>query len=234
LQKRLSKGLEFQLSYTFSKSISDSDTSRDNLDLNDPRITRNVSSQDVPHSFVGSWVYELPFAKGLKGAYGRFLDGWSVGGIVTFTRGTPFSVSNSSAFNTTGSGGGIVSYADLGATYQQLDPRANNNMAFNSDAYKAFGDPKAGFVLATDYRRGTSRVNQNRLNNGTNNWDLIVTKKTKLWTENTGLELRFEMFNAFNHAQFANANLTITSKSFGKYTSTREPRVIQVGARFSF
>ncbi len=76
-----------------------------------------------------------------------------------------------------------------------------------------------------------------RLNNGINVWDLVVTKKTTLWSESSNLEIRFEMFNAFNHTQFDNADLNISNQSkgtFGTFTSTREPRVIQLGARISF
>ena len=97
VQKTYGGGITFQLAYTFSKSISDTDNSRDNLDVVNPRITRGLSSQDVPHRFVGSWVYQLPFAKNLSAPLRRFLDGWSVGGIVTFQSGTPFSVSNASS-----------------------------------------------------------------------------------------------------------------------------------------
>ena len=234
VQKRFSQNLEFSAAYTFSKSISDSDTSRDTLDLIDRRVTRSLSSQDRPHIFVGSFLYEFPFAKGLSSGWRRLLDGWNVGGIMNFSSGTPFSVSN--PYNTTGTGGGIISYSDLGASFKSVDnPRENGNMAFNADAYKSFGSSASGFVLATDYRRGTSRKNQNRLQNGINSWDMIIGKKTKLWSESTSLELRGEFFNAFNHTQFSNAQLSLsTPASFGKYIDTREARVIQLGARFSF
>lgn len=231
VQKTYGGGITFQLAYTFSKSISDTDNSRDNLDVVNPRITRGLSSQDVPHRFVGSWIYPLPFAKNLSAPLRRFLDGWSVGGIVTFQSGTPFSVGN--VGNTDGTGGAVISYADLGAEYRQMDPRKNDGRAFNEDAFEAFSVAN----IATDYRRGTSRRNQFRLNNGINNWDLIISKETQLWNEASGLELRFEMFNAFNHAQFSNADLNVANKargSFGTFTNTSEARVIQLGARISF
>jgi hypothetical protein len=233
LQKTYGGGITFQLAYTFSKSISDTDNSRDNLDVVNPRITRGLSSQDVPHRFVGSWIYPLPFAKNLSAPLRRFLDGWSVGGIVTFQSGTPFSVGNASS--TDGTAGAVISYADLGAEYRQMDPRNNDGRAFNADAFASFSVADAD--LATDYRRGTSRRNQFRLNNGINNWNLIVSKKTQLWNEASGLELRFEMFNAFNHAQFSSADLNIRNKargSFGTFTNTRDARIIQLGARISF
>jgi hypothetical protein len=101
--------------------------------------------------------------------------------------------------------------------------------------------------VAVCARRGTSGVNQFRLNNGINNFDLIVSKRFG-FTETSNLELRFEAFNALNHTQFGpndlsvaqggtaptGVNLNVTSATFGRYNSARESRVIQLGARFSF
>ena len=61
-----------------------------------------------------------------------------------------------------------------------------------------------------------------------------MTKKTRLWSETSGLELRFEAFNAMNHTQFTTLNLNLSDPNFGKFTTARESRVIQLGARFSF
>ncbi|MDQ3011245.1 MAG: hypothetical protein M3X11_11150, partial [Acidobacteriota bacterium] len=236
VQRRYSNGLLFQVAYTFSKSLSDTDTQRGQLDLLNRRFGRGLSSNDTPHRLVASFVYDLPFAKNYNGFAKTLLGGWSIGGIATFQSGLPFTVAN--PFNTTGTGGGILSFADIGTTFQQLDPRENNSRAFNVDAFRAFGDPSTGYVLARDFRRGTSGPNQFRLQNGINNWDLILSKRTQLWSEASNLELRFEAFNAFNHTQFLDADLNLgttrPNPSFGKFISARESRVIQLGARFSF
>lgn len=248
LQKRFGNGLLFQTAYTYSKSISDvsSDSNRGDLDLLDRRFVRGLSDDDVPHRFVASWIYEFPFTRGLGGLAGKLFDGWGFGGIATFQSGTPITVTNPS--DTTGTGGGVLSFADIGAPFTQLDPRENDSRAFNVDAFRAFGTAAQGFVLARDFRRGTSGRNQVRAHNGINEWNFVVTKKTPLGTERAKLELRFEFFNAFNHAQFTtlDANLVNlvtdpvtglpdpTRSSFGKFTDTRESRVIQLGARISF
>ena len=150
-------------------------------------------------------------------------------------------------FDTTGDGGALRTFADIGEPFQQIDPRTNDGRAFNPGAFVAFGDPEDGFDLATDFRRGTSGRNQVRINNGVNNWDLVLTKKTRLWTESKTLELRFEAFNAFNHTQFttvdtnvdrivrdANGQIDPSLSTFGKFTGARESRVLQLGVRFSF
>lgn len=245
LQRRFSGGLTFQLAYTWSKNISDADSQRGSLDLLDRSFGRSLSSLDSPHRFVGNFLWEIPFWKSTTGVTNRLVDGWGVGAIATFQSGTPFSVGN--LFDTLGTGGGVFSFADNGAPFVLMDPRANDSRAFNVDAFRAFGNPADGFVLATDFRRGTSAANEHRLNNGINNWDIIVSKKTRLWGESSNLEIRFEAFNAFNHTQFtaidlnlgsivldANGNPDPLKSSFGKYTGAAESRVIQLAARINF
>jgi carboxypeptidase family protein/TonB-dependent receptor-like protein len=238
LQKRFSNGLVFQTAYTFSKSISDSDQLRSNLDLLDRSLGRGLSADDIPHRFVTSALYDLPFARNANGIFKTLFGGFGVGGIVTFQSGTPFSVNNPS--DTVGTGGGILSFADLGAPFTYADPRETDSRAFNIDAFRSFN-----VNLAQSFRRGTSGPNQFRARNGINNWDLILSKKTPLGSEVRNLELRFEAFNAFNHTQFGpeagttgsgiDLNLNNVSRgTFGKFISAREARVIQLGARISF
>jgi carboxypeptidase family protein len=253
LTRRYANGLLFQVAYTFSKSITDTagtDTVRGTLDLFDRRAGRGLSADDVPHRFVGSFIYDLPFAKRVGNGFARtLLDGWSFGGIYTIESGKPFSVLN--VTNITKTGGGVAGpFADFGTEpFHTLDPRTDNLLAFNPKAF-ANGTVTscAPASFATCARRGTSGVNQFRLKNGINNFDLILSKRTKLWSESSSLELRFEAFNALNHTQFGpndtsvaqggtaptGVNLNVTNASFGKFTSARESRVVQLGARFSF
>jgi len=244
LSRRYTNGLLFQVAYTFSKSITDTagtDTNRGSLDALDRRFGKGLSPDDVPHRFVGSFIYDLPFARmlGFNSGFGNaILGGWSIGGIYTAESGRTFFVNNSS--NNTGTGGGIIGVADLGDPFTLLDPRQNSERTFNASAFRnlACPNPPADGSDPTRYarcaRRGTSGINQFRVPNGINNWDLIVSKKTRLWSESSNLELRFEAFNAMNHTQFTTLNTTITSAGFGKFTAARESRVIQLGARFSF
>ncbi len=241
LQKRFgTDGLLFQIAYTFSKSINDSDDQRDGIDLVDRTFGRSLSDDDVPHRFVGSFIYQLPFFKNTKGFVNRLLDGWSVGGIYTYQSGTVFSVGN--PVSTVGTAG-IISFADLGAAYQQLNPQDNDRSAFNAGAFTSLdcGVNFTNFAACgpTGFRRGTSGRNQFRLNNPQNNWDAVLTKKTRLFNERNILELRFEVFNLLNKTQFTTVDNNLGSlanpnTAFGKYTNTRESRIIQLGARLTF
>jgi outer membrane receptor protein involved in Fe transport len=241
VQKRYSSGLEFQAAYTFSKAMNDADDQRGLLDVLDRAATRGLGSDDRTHRIVFSWIYDLPFARSLHGVLKTALDGFSFSGIAAFASGTPFTVGN--VGDSEGTGGSVISFADLGAPLTIMDPRANNGRAFNPNAFVAVQPAN----LATGFRRGTEGPNQFRLNNGINNWNLGVVKKTRLWNESANLELRLEMFNAFNHAQFTSIDLNLadikstpsggidTNKSqFGKFVNTAESRVIQLAARITF
>jgi hypothetical protein len=232
VQKRFSNGLLFQASYTWSKSIDNSDNSRGLLDLLDRNAGKGLSGDDQPQRFVLSWIYDLPFFRHSEGAMGRLLGGFRVGGIATFTSGTPFTVGN--PFDIDGTGGALVNNADLGQRFQLLNPETNNTRAFNTNNFVAVGGPGTGFNLATDFRRGTEGVNQFFEGNGFNNWDLTFSKITRMWSESTSLELRLDVFNAFNHTQFTNLDLNLLDPNFGDYTSTRQSRVLQLAARIKF
>jgi len=100
VNRRYTRGFQYGLAYTYSKSINETDTQRGVLDLLNRRAARGLSADDVPHRLVASWIYDLPFARKIGGPLGAVLNGWSVGGIATFQSGTPITVFN--PFDTTG------------------------------------------------------------------------------------------------------------------------------------
>ncbi len=264
-QKRFSDdGLTFQLAYTRSRSLNDADTQRGAIDILDQSVGYARSSDDYPDRFVASFIYDIPFFKNTNGFVKRLVDGFSIGGIYTYQSGSLFTVGN--PYDTTGVGGGILSFIDINpnVAFTLQDPKeGSTRRAFNADAFIAADcrvlttnattgvvSPVAGQNFArcvnadgTQGRRGTSRRNQFRLGNYTNNFDFILSKKTRLWSESSNLELRFEAFNAFNRTQFTGINLSFTTTNngtattnpaFGTYTSAAQPRSIQLGARISF
>lgn len=79
---------------------------------------------------------------------------------------------------------------------------------------------------------------------GRTNIDMTLAKTTAI-TERLKLEIRADAFNLFNHAEFGNPSTNITSKKFGRITTTGDPgnavvavdpkeRVLQLAARFTF
>ena len=66
------------------------------------------------------------------------------------------------------------------------------------------------------------------------NWDAGLSKRFKLTERGATLQLRWEVFNVLNRANFSVGDQNISSSSFGKITATNAPRVMQFGARFDF
>ncbi len=232
-QKRYSQGFQFQLAYTFSKSINDSDSQRGQLDLLDRSAGRGLSDDDVPHRFVGSFIYDIPFFRNTGGFVKRVVDGWSIGGIYTYASGRVFSVGNPTDID--GTGGALINFADRGAgTFTALNGVENDRRGFNANAFAAASCGTNFALCGGTGRRGTTGRNQFRLDNPVNQWDAILSKRIALFNERNNLELRFEAFNLLNTTQFTTINLNLSSPQFGVYTDTRESRSLQLGVRFNF
>ena len=88
-RKRFSRGVEFQSSYTFSRAIDTTQASTFFSDANNGTVSalpeppglnynKGLADFNASHNWVTNFTWELPFAKGLKGAAGKLLDGWSL------------------------------------------------------------------------------------------------------------------------------------------------------------
>ncbi len=102
--KRISHGLQFLISYTFSKSIdnnSGASTSVFNTvsgDQNDLKQNRGLSDFDRRHRFVVNYIYEVPywgFALPKNGLTRTIFGGWELAGVTTWQSGSPFSINDS-------------------------------------------------------------------------------------------------------------------------------------------
>ena len=100
--KRFNKGLQFQASYTFGKSLDErsgisgrqefTNGQARTLDPYNRRLDKARSDFDVRHSFVGNVTYDLPFGGLVGGPAGYIVRDWQVNSIVTISSGVPFSV----------------------------------------------------------------------------------------------------------------------------------------------
>lgn len=105
VEKRLSKGLQFLVTYVDSKDIDDSSAVSGNTvylggttslqDPNDRRLERGLSEYDIAQVLQVSYVYQLPFGRGMKFGSGvhpivnALLGGWQTNGIWRFDTGMP-------------------------------------------------------------------------------------------------------------------------------------------------
>jgi len=69
---------------------------------------------------------------------------------------------------------------------------------------------------------------------GTVNWNLGMHKNWKLGGDRANLQFRWEMFNAFNRANFNAPNRNIQSGAFGLVTSAGAARAMLGGLRLDF
>lgn len=224
LNKRFSRGFSLLASYVYSKSEDtasndgNSGTANSSTDPRNPELDYGPSDFDVPHRFVLSFVWELPFFNQGDGWKPTVLGGWQLAGIVTLQSGTPFSVM-SGAGNTRSLVGGAGDRADVIGSEKVIGDVAKY---FDTSVYAL---PPLGTF-------GTAGRNSLR-GPGYQNTDVTVQKLFRVGGTKA-LELRFEVFNLFNQPNFFNPNNQFGSSAFGLLTSARDPRIMQVGARFQF
>ncbi len=248
LEKRFSLGFSFRAAYTLSKSIDNSNglegdaSNFQTVSPFDHRRDRSLSEFDSPHRFVLSYTWDLPGPK--KGVLGKTIGGWSITGITTFATGFPVFLSTSDDRCLIGLAltfGNTYCRPDIVGPIRKFDVRANAAVAGNLRNPRGVA-PSAAYFDPTAFQRVAA--NSGLLGTaprslfhgpGFNNFDFGVHKQIGLpFREGMALEPRVEFFNLFNHAQFNNPTGNANSTAFGRVTSTKGPRVIQLAIKFIF
>jgi hypothetical protein len=248
VSKRFSDGFYFQNAYTWSHCIDNSSGLRSNTRFNNPRDDRGNCDQDIRHRNVLSYIYELPLYKDQRGFAGKILGGWQVSGVTVLQTGTPINITEPTDRSLTGAGANRPDFTGTEVVFN--DPR--NTDTANGGPNRMFNGTGGGTATAATnpfFRRvgsGTSlalgggrfgTLGRNVFHGpGDINFDFTLMKRTRIG-ENKILEFRSEFFNIFNHANFDNptaANLSIGSGTFGRITTTADPRLIQFALKFHF
>ena len=235
--KRLSHGLQFLVSYTYSRSVDDSSGDTGSVFVNPSGDQLNIhqatgrSDFDRPSRLIFSYIYDLPYLGyhfvPKNFATKTILGGWQLSGVTTLQSGTPFNLTDTNGASLYGTGTSRVSLAP-GRTIQSA--KKSGSVTEN---YKSYFDTTAFVAAGTVY----GNVNRNPLRGPSQaNWDLSAIKSFPLGGDKRSLQFRSEFFNVFNHTNFANpAGAISTSSSFGVIsTLTGNPRVIQFAAKILF
>jgi hypothetical protein len=96
-----------------------------------------------------------------------------------------------------------------------------------------FTGPYAGVFSAPTPGTEGNEIYNNFRNPSFAETDAVLMKDTRI-AERVSLQLRFEVYNVFNHPNLQGVNTNITSGNFGRSTSQYTPRYLQIGARIFF
>ena len=189
------------------------------------RLERDYSTGDIPHVFVASAVWDLPWGRGapttghgILGALGR---DWTLAAIVTLQSGIPVAVTQTTNFN---------AFAGFGTQRPNLvgDPElpADERIAVAMVQHRGVRH-RAAVHAGLGVAQPGSRA-----------------RPTRTWTwrsaagvpvgGGTALELRAEAFNLLNTPPFGNPNGVAGTAAFGTITTAGDPRVVQLAVKYLF
>lgn len=236
--KRVTNGVSFLASYTWSKLISNVNAQNapigntDNTGVQnyyDLRAERAVSELDQPQNLVVNAVVELPFGRGKKFLGGvnpiadKFIGGWRLTAILTEQSGFPLTLSAN------GVGGGSRPNPVPGTSAVIQGSRSN------TDRVAAWFN-KAAFVTPPAYTFGTiGRTYTGLRGPGVQNVDGSIGKETSF--EGMNLQFRAEFFNVANTPHFSMPDMAVQDAGFGSITSSipsPPTRQIQLSMKLAF
>ena len=234
IEKRFSHGVQFQASYTWSKTLDNASSFEDALNPFNFNATYGLSKYDARHRFVFNFVWDLPVPK-YSGFKGKLLDGWEVSGIESLQSGFPIRIQSQadnelldSQFNFEAPG-----EPNLTGPFKTHNPRTDG-FVFDPSLF----DNCDSVTCPTDSHAVTLGTIGNSpralcCGPGINNTDITFSKQTPL-TERLHMEFRGDIFNIWNHAQFTSTDGNLADTTFGKPLRIRDPRLVQFALKFKF
>jgi len=224
LERRLSRGLTVNATYTFSKLIDDASSvfsqtiftgpvlgTTGAADANNRHLEKDLSSGDIPRVFALGWVYNLPRV--------WKISGWQIAGLVRVQAGDTVAVTQATNNN-----------SSLGYAVQRPN-RVNDPNEFAGRSVARYFNT-AAFTSAGPFVIGNSSRNPIR-GPGLQNADVMVGKTVRI-TERVNLEIRAEAFNVSNTPPLNDPNGSFGSVAFGSITSAGNPRGFEFVAKVHF
>ena len=244
--ERRAGDLTLLAAYTLAKGLDNSSGFNDLINFTNPKLSRGLSSTDIHHNFVVSYIWALPFDKAFHGLPKRLTRGWQLQGITRFSTGFPIQMGDSNPVDagplcpsggcvgdTSLAGSPSTDMPDLVGPVHKMNPRSSPNFSyFNQSAFQATSCTFSAAGVPSPECGTFGTANRRFFHGpGINNTDLGIQKVIPV-TEAKSFEIRGEFFNVFNHAQFNNPSGDISSDTFGSITSARPMRIGQLSAKF--
>jgi hypothetical protein len=260
IRKRFSSGLQFDVNYTWSKSIDLGSSQESGINLAgtgtssfasliintlNPNQMRAVSDFDTTHQVNAFGVYQLPFGRGRK--FGTNMNkiadaivgGWQVSANYRQTSGLPLNASNGQRWPTDWNLGGN---AEVNGT---VPPIVNTGNATCVSGFTCilgpnlWASPAQAFLAFREDLPGESGIRNNLRGAGLFNIDTGVYKVfTMPYSEHHKIQIRWEAFNVTNSVVFDSAQASATDftlSSFGKISGTlTQPRQMQFAGRYTW
>jgi Carboxypeptidase regulatory-like domain/TonB dependent receptor-like, beta-barrel len=229
LRKRMSHGLQADVHYTYSVTRDMSTHSNgggQTMNNYDIWADYGPANWDIPHRFVASYIYDMPFFKDSSNHFVRFaLGGWQIGGVTTIQSGSPVNVTLSG--DPANIGISNLQRPNLVGAIPSMNcqPLAGSLELVNCYDASAFALP-AAFTFGNAPRnalRGSKSIIS----------DLSLMKNFPLGG-GAQFQFRAELFNAFNNVNYGNPNGTLNSAQFGRISSAGSMRQIQLGGKILF
>src|SRR5579885_2784362 len=253
VRKRFSSGLQFDLNYTFSKSIDLSSNPESGAGVTggtstyagviintwNTHLQRAVSDYDTTHQINVYAVYQLPFGRGMKSGsnMNRILDafvgGWEISGIYRQTSGLPTAPSDGARWATNW---------EVSTGVEPIGPIpaiVSTGKAVGQPLPNLWANPAAAFASFREAFAGEAGMRNTLRGDGLFNIDSGVYKVfTMPWSEHQKLQFRWESYNLTNSVRFdpasASENL-LSSSTFGRLSRTlTQPRQMQFALRYTW
>jgi len=211
LSQTYHNGVTLQVSYTYSKVLSNADTSVDTYNRN---LEYAPASFDLRHNFWATGSWQLPFFKSNTGLAHKTLGGWQASAIYALQSGLPTDITLGRDI------------AGVGNTSQRpqitCDPNGGPHTVSQWFDTSCFAAPPLGTFATTSAR--SVRLP------GVDNVTFSLLKRIPL-TESKQLEFQGDIFNLLNHTQFSAVGTTYYSSTFGQVTAANSSREVQLGVK---
>ena len=233
--ERKANDFSFLVAYTFGKALDDSSAFGELMNFVNPRLSRGLSTSDITHNFVASYVWALPFDRLFANGPKRLTQGWQIQGITRFSTGFPIQLNQTNGDYTLW-GSYLTDMPNRVGPVQIVNPRKVNTACPTYDPNTP-GSGTGCYFLPSAFEVNTTPGTFGTANRrffhgpGFNNTDFGMLKHTVI-KENLAFDLRIEFFNIFNHTQFMNPGGNISDSSFGVVSGTRPPRIGQFSVKF--
>ena len=221
-QRRLTKGLQYGVAYTFSHSNDfGSDLYANAVNTYNLKYNYGPTDWNRNNVLILNYVYDLPFFKESNSLTGRVAGGWEVAGVLAFEGGTPNTIGNA-----LGDQAGVgEDFGQHAALVSGCNPNAGprtvaqwfKTACFQNAAQGTFGNSGRGAVWGP----------------GPRNWDFALYKNGKA-TERFSYQFRAEFFNVLNHPSFNSIDTGVGDGAFGHVNGANDPREIQFGLKMFF